>query len=288
MSSGMSSDADRLARHIAACNNIALPGGRLAMRLAGTTLGWIDAALSPALASHGLMAGPDRGFTLQDASILEPLGRSLAEAGHFRFRDEAFDIVAWPGGPSLGRIDRGALPSFGLIAAGVHVNGLVERPDGLHVWVGRRAADKLLDPGKLDHLIGGGVPAGHSPLQTLVKEGREECSLPEAWAGLAVKVAEITYSMQRAEGLRRDVLHCYDLMLPADWVPVPADGEVAEFSLLPLGTVFRTVCDTDAFKFNVALVLIDLFLRRGLIDPASPAGQRLRAGLGGALVAGPP
>ena len=41
------------------------------------------------------------------------------------------------------------------------------------------------------------------------------------------------------------------------------------------------VRDTDAFKFNVNLVLIDLFLRTGMIDATSPEGQRLRRGLTG-------
>ena len=32
-------------------------------------------------------------------------------------------------------------------------------------------------------------------------------------------------------------------------------------------------------KFNVNLVLIDLFLREGLVDPATEEARRLRAGL---------
>ena len=36
---------------------------------------------------------------------------------------------------------------------------------------------------------------------------------------------------------------------------------------------------TDDFKFNVNLVLIDLFLREGLVDPAGSEGRRLRAAL---------
>ena len=279
----MLTDARRLARHIAACNNAGLPGDRLALRLDGVLLGWIDASLLPLLDEPGLAAAPGGGFDLPDAAMLSRLAGRLVEAGHCRRRDEAFDIVAHPGGPSLGRIDRGALPCFGLLAAGVHLNGLVEQPDGPYLWVGRRAADKALDPGKLDHLVAGGVAAGLSVRQTLVKEGDEECSLPAEWAEHAEPVAEISYSMQRPEGLRRDLLHCYDLKLPPDWVPVPKDGEVTEFRLLPLGLVFETVRDTEEFKFNVNLVLIDLFLRRGLIDGASRDGQQLRAGLRGTL-----
>ena len=269
------------ARHIDACNNARLPGGRRRLLLRGTAIGWIDPVLLPALAAHGVRPDAGGDFDLDDATMLEELGRTLAAEGYFRFRDEAFDLRADWHGPGLGRIDRGALPAFGLRAAGVHVNGLVEGPGGPRLWVGRRAADKLLDPGKLDHLVAGGIAAGHTPEQTLVKEGEEECSLPREWAARAIKVAEITYAMERPEGLRRDLLHCFDLALPPDWVPVPNDGEVQEFRLLPLDEALAIVRDTDDFKFNVNLVLIDLFLRRGLLDQASPEGERLRAGLRG-------
>ena len=74
--------------------------------------------------------------------------------------------------------------------------------------------------------------------------------------------------MERPEGLRRDHLHCYDLELPADFTPVPADGEVEAFELWPVDRVMQAVRDTDAFKFNVNLVLIDLFIRLGMIQGA--------------------
>jgi hypothetical protein len=84
--------------------------------------------------------------------------------------------------------------------------------------------------------------------------------------------------MERAEGLRRDRLYCYDLILPEDFVPEASDGEVEAFELWPLDRAFEAVRDTDDFKFNVNLVLIDLFIRKGLI--ADPEAARLRAGLG--------
>jgi hypothetical protein len=45
---------------------------------------------------------------------------------------------------------------------------------------------------------------------------------------------------------------------------VPADGEVAGFELWPLARVVETVRQTDDFKFNVNLVLLDLFARLGV------------------------
>ena len=58
----------------------------------------------------------------------------------------------------LARLDRGALPSFGVMAIGVHVTAwfIARRTSPL---IARRARNKLLDPGKLDHVS----PVVHPP-----------------------------------------------------------------------------------------------------------------------------
>ena len=180
----------------------------------------------------------------------------------------------------IGALDRGALPSFGIAATGVHLNGLIERDGKTLLWVARRAADKLLDPGKLDHLAAGGVPAGLDPHETLLKEAAEECGLAPSLLRDTRPVATIRYAMDRPEGLRRDTLACFDVTLPADWRPEARDGEVEAFELWPLDRVMDAVRNTELFKFNVNLVLIDLFIRRGLV--AEPDAGRLAAGLRGA------
>lgn len=264
-----------LMRHIAACNNADLPGGRLPFRLDGDAVGWVRPNIADALGRFGArVAG---GAVDAAAGELDGLNRQLVDAGWCRWRGEAFDVRATPGGPVLAKADRGVLPTLGLRAVGVHLNGLVRQADGLWLWVARRAMDKLLDPGKFDHLVAGGVPAGLSPEQTLVKEADEEASLPADLVAGARPVAVLEYAMDRAEGLRRDRLHCYDLLLPADFTPEPRDGEVAGFELWPLPAVLDEVRRTDGFKFNVSLVLIDLFLRTGLVQGAEAA--RLRAAL---------
>ena len=262
-------------RHIAACRNAVLPGQRMPLRLGAAQVGWVLPDIAAALAGLRGAWGPD-GVSVP-ANRLYGLARQLADNGMFRFRDEKFDVRAAPDGPVLAQVDRGAVPALGVQAEGVHLNGLVRRPDGLWVWVARRAAHKLLDPGKLDHLVGGGVPAGLTPWETLAKEADEEAAIPPALIAEAVPVARFDYAMDYAEGLRRDRLHCYDLLLPQDFVPHPRDGEVESFELWPLPTVLEKVRRSDAFKFNVNLVLIDLFLRAGLLDAAE--GRRLRAAL---------
>jgi len=257
-----------LLRHIAACNNAELPGGRLAFRIGAASVGWVTPDFARALADFTGMSLTADSATLAPAAAadLPAIACGLAARGLYRWRGEAFDVRAEPGGPVLSQIDRGALPSFGIMAEGVHVNGLVRRADGLHVWVAKRAADKALDPGKLDHIVAGGMPSGLTPRETLIKEAEEEAAIPPELAAQAVPVGRIAYAMQRKEGLRRDVLHCYDLDLPADFIPRASDGEVESFSLWPIELVLRSVRDTDDFKFNVNLVLIDLFRRHGVAE----------------------
>lgn len=270
-------DAAPFLRHIAACRTAVLPGRRLVFAFGGVAAGFV----APALAAR--LQGMD-GFTVSggrvDCAGQDALDGAVARLwadGTLHRRGEAFDIRADHAGPALGTIDRGALPAFGIAAAGVHVNGLVERPDGLHIWIAKRAADKPTEPGKLDHVTAGGIPAGLSPAATLVKEAAEEASIPRSMAAGARPVGVIAYAMERREGLRRDRLYCYDLTLPEGFEPRPADGEAAWFALWPAARVLEAVRDTDDFKFNVSVVLIDLFVRRGLIE--GPAAATLRAAL---------
>ena len=268
---------DGFLRHIRACQNAKLPGERLAFHIGTDPVGWVRPALAAALGGFAeIEAGATR-ITLSAPAALQTIARALSARGFYRWRNEAFDVRAAADGPVLGVLDRGALPSFGVVSEGVHVNGLVRRADGLHVWIARRSRTKHLDPGKLDHVVAGGVPAGLSPAETLVKEAAEEAAVPEALAGTARCVGTVRYAMERPEGLRRDRLHCYDLALPEDFAPRAADGEVESFELWPVGRALEAVRETDDFKFNVNLVLIDLFLRERLID--GPAAGVLRAAL---------
>lgn len=260
-----------LLRHIAACNNAILPGGRRRLHVGGEPVGWVAPEVADRIARLGVRA--DAAGLHAEPDALTPIARDLADAGLTRWRKEAFDVRSASGRPPVGQIDRGALPALGIRAEGVHVNGLV----GDRLWIARRAADKALDPGKLDHLVAGGIAAGDTASGTLVKEGAEEAGLPAALARTARRVGTIAYAMERTEGLRRDLLSCWDLELPADFQPEPQDGEVEAFELWELDRVLETVRSSDRFKFNVNLVLIDLFLRRGLVHGAE--AETVRAAL---------
>lgn len=271
---------ESLMRHITACRNVSLPGRRFPLRLGAATVGWITGDGIGLVAEAAPQAETsDAGIGLSDATSFEAMADALAARGVVRCRAERFAVRAAPDAPELARIDRGALPFLGVWSEGVHLNGLVRRRDGIFIWIAERAADRVLDPGKLDHLVAGGIPAGLSPAATLAKEATEEAAIPLAFVRSAVPVGRMIYTMERPEGLRRDRLHCYDLWLPEGFLPRPADGEVASFALWPLARVLEVLCETDRFKFNVALVLIDLFLRLGVIDPTSREGRVLSAAI---------
>jgi 8-oxo-dGTP pyrophosphatase MutT (NUDIX family) len=69
-------------------------------------------------------------------------------------------------------------------------------------------------------------PYGLSCADNVVKECWEEAGVPAELAAAAVPVGFVSYVSMSEEGLKPDVLFCYDLQLPQDFVPQPQDGEV--------------------------------------------------------------
>jgi hypothetical protein len=150
---------------------------------------------------------------------------------------------------------------------GVHLNGYLRDGKDLRMWVARRSRQKAMAPGKLDQIVAGGQPFGLGLRENLVKECGEEAAIPPELVAHAAGAGAISYCTERAEGLRRDVEFIYDLELPAD------------FELWPIERVAETVRDSDAFKFNCSLVVIDFLIRHGLIEPDHPEYQDLVHGL---------
>ena len=196
-----------------------------------------------------------------------------------KWRNETFDVAARWGEPPLFRLDRGAVPFFGVRAYGVHLNGYRRTADGIALWVGRRAPDKRVAPDKLDNLVAGGIGNGHGVFDTLVKECEEEAGLPAALAGRTIPVGAVTYRMENETGIRDDVLFVYDLDVPADFVPQNGDGEIVHFDLVPAKDVIARIRASDDFKFNVNLVILDFALRHGLIGPDDPEYLDVASGL---------
>ncbi len=277
----------RFVDHIETCNSYRAADFR-PLRLGSTRIGWIRhdnaAALRRfpavfAVAEDAVALIADGGFVELSAAVDGVIDALVAEGRIDKWRYEDFAVAPRWGQAPLFKLDRGAVAFFGIRSYGVHVNGMRHDADGLKLWTGRRAADKRVAPNKLDNMVAGGIAHGHGLVETLIKEAEEEAALPRDLAARAVPVGALTYRMATRSGMREDVLFVFDLELPADFTPRNTDGEIAEFHLLPASAVVSRVRDSDDFKFNVNLVIIDFALRHGLITPDEPDYLAIVTGL---------
>ena len=183
------------------------------------------------------------------------------------WRDEAFPLFTVRGDPLGVSIERAATRFWGSLTLGAHCNGYVADTHGRpqHLWIARRSFTKATDPGKLDNLVGGGVPAGQSPHDAVVREAWEEAGLvPWQLQGLARgRVLQLLRDIP--EGLQREWIHVYDLALPTELTPCNRDGEVAELSLLPLPQALALAA-SEEMTVDASLVTLDFALRHRLLD----------------------
>lgn len=243
----------------------------------GVRYGWVRHDLAERLAGFGevfavsanavVLSPALRDFAARSEAVeravrvLESEGRIVGRRDEFYPVTQAFAAV-----PVL-QIERAAVPHFGVLAFGVHMNAFVRTRNGLQMWVARRAADKPTFPGMLDNAVAGGQPIGIGLRENLLKECHEEAGIPPEIAQRATSVGALSYCKETRNGLKPDVLYCFDLELPADFVPSNTDGEVEEFLLWPITRVAETVRDSQAFKPNCNLVIIDFLVRHGVIPP---------------------
>ncbi|MGE0736654.1 MAG: DUF4743 domain-containing protein [Alphaproteobacteria bacterium] len=211
---------------------------------------------------------------------LERVMRELAGEGLIKgWRDEPYPVGERFGAAPFLQLERAAMPFLGMTSYGVHMNGFVRDGGRIRMWVGRRARNKPTFPGLLDNMVAGGQPIGLSLTENLIKECAEEANIPRALALRAHAVGAISYCCDVPEGVKPDVQFCYDLELPADFVPENTDGEIDEFYLWPIERVAEIVRETREFKFNCNLVIIDFLVRHGILPPEHEDYQDIVKGL---------
>uniref|UniRef100_A0A1J3GMV5 Nudix hydrolase 20, chloroplastic n=2 Tax=Noccaea caerulescens TaxID=107243 RepID=A0A1J3GMV5_NOCCA len=184
-------------------------------------------------------------------------------------RNELYPVKPSFDAPVFFSLERAAAPYFGLKGYGVHMNGYVERDGEKFLWIGKRSLTKSTYPGMLDHLVAGGLPHGISCGENVVKECEEEAGISKVIAERAIAVGAVSYMDIDQHCFKRDVLFCYDLKLPEDFVPQNQDGEVESFKLIPVAQVANVIRKTSFFKANCSLVIIDFLFRHGFIRPES-------------------
>lgn len=273
---------------IRACNRHDL-SHFLPFRVEGVQVGWVRPSFAEQLArwpetfrvsTEAVDLAPElQSFEARSAAVQAVIRALIGEGTIDRWHGEEYPVTAGGRDGAILALDRASASYFGIRAFGQHMNGYVRDRDGLKMWIGRRSVNRAHEPGKLDHLVAGGLPHGAGLAENLIKECDEEAGIPADLAKQAVPVGVVSYCAELKKGLKPDVLYCYDLALPSGFVPRPQDGETAEFYLWPVERVAEVVRDSDEFKLNCNLVIIDFLIRWGYIPPDHPDYLVLVAGL---------
>lgn len=277
-----------LLRWVTRCHHHQLEGF-YRWKVAGHNVGWIRPADLPLFEQHPEV------FEITEAQVellgepatpaersarLEVVLQLWREAGHISgWRQEHYLISDSEARP-LFSVERSATALLGVLNLGVHLNGFVRKPDGLWLWLARRAWDRPRYPGKLDQIAAGGLTAYQTPRQVMVRECQEEAGIPQTLAEQLRSVGLVTLCHHNSQGqLRREILYTYDLELPASFQPCNQDGEVAEFQLVSVSEVLRLIAETEEIKTNCNLVLLDFLVRHGVLQPEQKGYDELVQGL---------
>ncbi len=283
--------------HIKSCNDFSTEG-HLPFLVEGELIGWAKNDFVEALKSFSsvfhispnqINFNPILTTAESRTQAITPVIESLYKKGIIQsWVDEIYAITNVFGDAPFFHMERAAVAYFGVRSYGVHMNGLVQKEDGIYIWIARRTKDKPFWPGKLDQIVAGGQPAGMSLIENLIKESAEEANISKEVSKHAKLVSEIHYlgknklkkspddSVNNMLGMNSDTLFNYDLWLPEDFVPKNTDGEVDEFMLMPLEEMAALTDTTDEFKNNCNLVNIDLLLRQGMIDKSHPDYDQIK------------
>ncbi|RLN25719.1 hypothetical protein BBO99_00003896 [Phytophthora kernoviae] len=193
-----------------------------------------------------------------------------AEGAFPLWQDEFYSSKTTFASPTLFSYHRGVGHYFGLSQFGTHLNGFVRDKETravTHVWLATRSATKKRWPLMLDTIVGGGLPTGSSALANMVKEAEEEAGLvPSRTCSRFLAAGSIPYVVDHPLGLVNDTMLIYDVELPQDVIPENQDDEVERFDLWPVQDALNLLLsESERFKPDVCLVLLDFFVRHGVL-----------------------
>ncbi|RWA06346.1 hypothetical protein EKO27_g8768 [Xylaria grammica] len=223
---------------------------------------------------------------LVDICIAQDTFRLIAKK-----HSEPFTILSYPSSKSEGGAGTGAgtvtmerfmAPLFGILLQGAHMIAYVRSRATVDdcgvisgLWIPRRAKHLFSSPNMLDATVAGGIAAGTTALETIIKEAGEEASLgPELVRTRVRSTGLLTYvsSTDAIHGwsgesglLCPGIVYTYDMEMPEDVIPKPHDGEVGSYSLMSVGDVQAALLNNE-FKPDAAVVVIDFLVRHGVIN----------------------
>ncbi|GAP85544.2 putative NUDIX domain-containing protein [Rosellinia necatrix] len=179
-------------------------------------------------------------------------------------------------------MERFMAPLFGILLQGAHMIAYVrsratEDDCGVisGLWIPRRAKHLFSSPNMLDATVAGGIAAGTTALETIIKEAGEEASLPSELVRTRVRSTGLLSYVSSTDAIHGwsgesgllcpGIVYTYDMELPVDVIPRPHDGEVGSYSLMSVGDVQVALLNNE-FKPDAAVVVVDFLIRHGVIN----------------------
>lgn len=193
--------------------------------------------------AHGWVWHADKLSMKQRSAILQNLSHDLSVRGLLPgWRDETHACwgalqAHWPyKSPELLRLERAAFRYWGLSSHASHIHGITA--DG-RMWCGRRATSKATDPGMLDNLAAGGLPADEDPLGCALREIQEEAGLIRTARQLLPCPIRLVTEREEPQGWHSERLFVFSTWVAEHETPVNQDGEVSEFLCLEIPQVLQ-------------------------------------------------
>ena len=262
----------------------------VALRVDGRAAGWIRADRVERVAacsdvfhvnSDGITFLPALRSSQQRTAAVAGVARELAAEGALTaWRNERYAVAPAFGAPPWFELERAAARYFGVRTYAAHANGLVREAARVVMWIARRSPAKAIDPGLLDNLVGGGIAAGTTVADTVVKEAWEEAGIPAALAALAQPASPLHIRRDQPDGLQRETIFVHDLWLPAGFVPANQDGEAVEHRLVApreAALLAGNEDGGDVMTADASLVALDALLRHARVARPEPWRARLAA-----------
>ncbi|KAI6087831.1 NUDIX domain-containing protein [Hypoxylon rubiginosum] len=174
----------------------------------------------------------------------------------------------------LVRLQRAAAGLFGIARRSAHLIMYTRTPEGqIKIWVQRRSAHLSTYPGKLDSTVADGLYADESPFQCIMHEADDKASLPQSLVRRQVRsCGAITYTCTsdvgsgfEAEAMISNILYVYGMEVDHTVIPKPKNKKVDEFNLWSVQQI-KNALFRGEFKTNCVLVMIDFFIRHGIIN----------------------
>jgi 8-oxo-dGTP pyrophosphatase MutT (NUDIX family) len=188
------------------------------------------------------------------------------------WRDERMIVRDERDGRPLAAVERALLRPLGLLLRSVQACAYTLTAAGPRIWVARRAGHKPVDPGRLDALVAGGVAGADSPRETLIRECAEEAGIPQALAERAREAGLLELCIAALDDgvpvVHRERVALHELELPADFVPVPLDGEHAEIVPMSPAEALESIA-AGGWTRDGAQATTDLVMRRGWMPGGS-------------------